>query len=269
MDVVLSALSPARRRLVVALVAAVVAAVVAVALLVVMSGSPPVHPVAQDELGPVLLVPGYGGSTTGLDVLAEALVAAGRDASVVALPGDGRGDLATQAVALQAAADDALARTGAGSVDVIGYSAGGVVARLWVRDDGGASQARRVITLGSPHHGTDLAAAAADIVASQCPAACQQLAPDSDLLRSLNAGDETPRGPLFVSIRSTSDQVVPAYSSQLAGATNIVLQAVCPGARTTHGELPVDPLVVALVKLELGRGLPQTPTSADCGRLSS
>ena len=51
-------------------------------------------------------------------------------------------------------------RTGTDSVDVVGYSAGGVIARLFVRDDGGDSVVRRVLTLGSPHHGTDVAALA-------------------------------------------------------------------------------------------------------------
>ena len=81
----------------------------------------------------------------------------------------------------------------ADSVDIIGYSAGGVVARLYVRDEGGASVVRRVLTLGSPHHGTDVAALAEE-AAGGCPKACEQLATGSDLLRRLNAGDETPEG---------------------------------------------------------------------------
>ena len=76
---------------------------------------------------------------------------------VVTLPGNALGDLDDQAIALGRAAVAAARGAGTSAVDVIGYSAGGVVARLWVRDHGGASLVRRVITLGSPHHGTELA----------------------------------------------------------------------------------------------------------------
>ena len=75
----------------------------------------------------------------------------------------------------------ALARTGEQSVDVVGYSAGGLVARLWVAD-GHADVVRRVVTLGSPHHGTSLADLAGDVAPGQCPLGCQQMASDSDLL---------------------------------------------------------------------------------------
>jgi hypothetical protein len=39
-----------------------------------------------------------------------------------------------------------------------GYSAGGVVAHLWVRDGDGGDVERQVLTLGSPQHGTSQAA---------------------------------------------------------------------------------------------------------------
>jgi pimeloyl-ACP methyl ester carboxylesterase len=260
---------PARRRLMPVLLAAAATVALLVAFLVVRSAPDDVSPAAQGRLGPVLLVPGYGGSTTGLDAMARALRASGRDATVLQLPGDGTGDLNTDALALKSAVDAALSRTHADSVDVVGYSAGGVVARLWVRDDGGAGQARRVVTLGSPHHGTGLAAIALDLAPSLCPAACAQLAPGSELLRRLNAGDETPPGPLFVSIRSATDHVVPAESAVLDGATNILVQAVCPHLRVEHSELPDDPLVIAITKLELGSGRPAVPSSGQCRQLRS
>src|SRR5439155_18304595 len=96
-------------------------------------------PAPQEKPGPVLLVPGYGGATGSLQALARRLRSAGRDATVVALPGDGTGDLRAQSRAPDAAARAAVLRTASPAGDVVGYSAGGVVARLWVRDGAGRS----------------------------------------------------------------------------------------------------------------------------------
>jgi triacylglycerol lipase len=262
-----------RRALLTALVALV--AVAALATVVVLRTGRPVQPPAaspyppQDQPGPVLLVPGYGGSTTSLEVLAVKLRAAGRQASVVALPGDGTGDLLQAARALDAAATAALAG-GAPSVDVVGYSAGGVVARLWVRDLGGDRKARRVVTLGTPHHGTDVAALALAFAPTACPVACRQLVPGSDLLAALNREAVAPPGPTWLSLWSTQDDVVtPAESARLAGALDVALQDVCPGVQVTHGELPTTPLVAGLVLDSLGAGPLPSPGPAECGPLQA
>lgn len=265
----LDGLAPARRRLVLGLLASVVAALaVAAAVLVPRWGATPAT-VAQDDPGPVLLVPGYGGATGGLEQLAARLRADGRDATVVPLPGDGTGDLGRSADVLAAAVRAARARTGAASVDVVGYSAGGVVARLWARE-GGAAEARRIITLGSPHHGTDLAALAGGVLPDECPAGCQELAPGSALLQRLNAGDETPAGPTWVSFWTTVDRTVqPPDSARLAGALDVPIQSVCPASQVSHGKLPTDPLVQRMVLAELGPGRPVPIGRADCARLSA
>lgn len=170
----------------------------------------------------------------------------------MALPGKALGDLDVQAAALGEAVAATLRRTGAASVDVVGYSAGGVVARLWVRSHGGGSLARRVITLGSPQHGTQLAALGS-LVPGGCPLACQELAPGSTVLAALNEGDETPAGPEWVSIWTTHDSVVvPADSARLDGALDVTVQSVCPSDTVDHSGLPSDRMVQRIVAAELG-----------------
>jgi triacylglycerol esterase/lipase EstA (alpha/beta hydrolase family) len=258
-------LAPARRRLVLAVLTTLVVAVVALGafVLVQRADSAPVA-VDQNQQGPVLLIPGYGGSTGSLRALAAELIRAGRDATVIELPGDGTGDLNAAADVLGTAADAAMARTGARSVDLVGYSAGGIVARLWVAD-GGAALTRRVVLLGSPNHGTSLADLAGTLAADACPEACRQLAGDSDVLRRLNSGDETPTGPTWVSIWTTQDQTVtPPDTARLDGAINVPVQSVCADARVSHSDLPSAPLVQAMVLAELGVGPPTELTEADC-----
>lgn len=255
-----------RRRLVLLLAAATVIALVAAAWVRAV-GSHVAGGVAQDRPGPVVLVPGYGGATGSLDVLAQRLHAAGRKPVMLTLPGDGTGDLAEQARVLDATVARLLAG-GAPSVDVVGYSAGGVVARLWARDHDGRRKARRVVTLGSPHHGTDVAALALRVAPASCPPACQQLAPHSALLERLNSGDETPDGPMWVTVWSNADEVVtPPATARLDGALNVGVQSVCADTRVTHGELPVDPLVQAIALRALGVAPPLPLGASDCAPL--
>jgi triacylglycerol lipase len=261
---VLDALSPQRRRLVLVAACLGLLLITISTIAVVRARSTSGSPVAQSKPGPVLLVPGYGGNVNSLEPVAAALRSAGRTAMVVPPPGDGTGDLRAQATHLGDMARRAVQDSGATSVDVIGYSAGGVVARLWVRDNGGVDLARRVLTLGSPHHGTTQAALGAEF-AGGCPPACEQLVPDSDVLRRLNAGDETPNGPLWATIRSTSDQVVtPVDSAALEGAVNIRIQDVCPTSTAAHGDLPRDPVVLAALGSVLGVEPPRSPTAVRC-----
>ncbi len=247
----LDSLSPARRRLWLAVAALAVLAVVVGSVALVVGRDEPAPPVAQGELGPVLLLPGYGGDDTGLAALADGLRSEGRTVEVVGPPGDGRGDLRDHAALVAEAAEAAVA-DGAPSVDVVGYSAGGVVARFFVADLDGDEITRRVLTLASPHHGTDLAEAAG-LAGTGCPEGCQQLQPDSELLAGLNARDETPAGPQWLALWTEDDQtVVPPTSGRLEGAVSFGLQQVCPDLVVSHGEVPSTPAVVRIVVAGLG-----------------
>lgn len=224
---------------------------------------------ARQQPGPVLLLPGYGGSTSSLERLGAKLrTATGRDVRVVRAVGDGTGDLTDQAEAL-ASTVESLIKDGAPSVDVVGYSAGGVVARLWAAEFGGAAQARRIVTLGSPHQGTEVAQLAEELAPERCPTACRQLAPDSDLLRELPQGAVP--GPVWVSLWTTQDDVVtPPSSGRLAGAVDVPLQSVCPDDQVRHSGLPDDPLVAGLVARAIAaEPLVAAPNPSDCAALRS
>lgn len=260
----LSTLAPARRRLVVVIVGCAVIALVAVAGTLVVRGLAGGGIAEQSLPGPVLVVPGYGGSVQSVDPLVAELRREGRKTVVFAPTDGGTGDLQVQASRLAALVTRTMEAAGADSVDLVGYSAGGVVVRLYVRDDDGASVVRRVLTLGSPHHGTDVAALAQQ-AAGGCPTACEQLATGSDLLRRLDAGDETPIGPRWATVRTSEDQIVtPSESAVLEGALNIEVQDLCPGATTSHGALPGDPVTLATLRSVLGRGAPTVPQDVTC-----
>lgn len=261
-------MSPRRRWLLGVLAAFLAVAVVVVGVRLITGRGPSVDPAtrpAQDALGPVLLVPGYGGARGGLLALAARIEATGRDADVLTLVGDGTGDLSAQVAVLDDAVDDALV-AGAPSVDVIGYSAGGVVAGLWVaRNADAAARVRRVVTLGAPLAGTTLAAAGAAATPDSCPAACRQLAPGSAELAELARARVGAAAP-WLSIWTVDDETVtPPESARLDGALNLPVQDACPGARVDHGALPTDPAVTGLVL----RALTTAPltTSTDCTSL--
>jgi hypothetical protein len=227
-----------------------------------VSSDPPAGYPPQNRPGPVLLVPGYGGSTVALGALARRIRADGRAATVVHLPGNGTGTLVSDAGVLNNAVTRALGG-GAPSVDVIGYSAGGVAALLWARDDDGDRKARRIITLGSPFHGAMIAATAVGLLPGACPLACQQLVPGSSLLVGLAAGD--PRPLPWLSLWTTDDQTVsPPDSARLRGAIDVPIQSVCPGQRISHSQLPTNPVVTRFVLRAIGPGPLRPPGSADC-----
>lgn len=264
-------LSNPRRRL---FYGGLVVAVLVVALIVAInrtqssSAGTVAQGVPQAVPGPVVLVPGYGGGTDSLEVLAGTLRTAGHTVSILTLAGDGTGDLQVQAKLLQAKVD-ALLAAGAKSVDVVGYSAGGVVTRLWASELGGSAQARRIVLLGSPNHGTEIAALGSAFGGSLCPAACQQLVPGSTLLSGLNE-DGPINGPQVVSIWTDQDQVVtPPDTARLDGATNLTVQSICPREQVDHGSLPRDTVVQQLVVRALAVKPFVAPTSKDCSALKA
>jgi len=262
----LGGLAPRRRLFVLGLVAVLVVLTTVVGVSVAREYAvPPVADPARP--GPVLLVPGYGGNASSLQDLAQRLRLAGRPAAVVALPDGGTGDLAAQAAAIDDEVRNLL-RTGASSVDLVGYSAGGVATWLYLESGRTAPAVRRLVTLGSPLQGAELAAAGGALVPGACPRACQQLAPGSALLTGL---DERPRPTIpWLSLWTDNDETVtPPDSAALPGIASLRLQSVCRGLVVGHSRLPTSGLSLGLVLRALGTDPLPAPAPSACGQLQA
>lgn len=200
---------------------------------------------------PIVVVPGYGGDARSVRTLLGALGITGRSVHVVVGADSGRGPVAESATLL----DRAIRDLGTDEVDLIGYSAGGVVVRYWSAQEDRSADPRRIVTIGSPHHGTSLAAGLTGLSPADCVAACAELRPGSDLLRRLGDPDETPTDAVWTSVWTADDEtVVPPETASLSGAANVRLQDLCPGVRVTHSGLVTDqlPLRVVVAAIEPG-----------------
>jgi pimeloyl-ACP methyl ester carboxylesterase len=133
--------------------------------------------------------------------------------------------------------DAIVAATGAPRVTIVAHSMGGLVARAYVRRHGSARIAR-IVTIGSPHHGSMLAW----FFPGQ---ALSQMRPGNPWLAELNAERPDPALRLL-SLWSWHDSMVaPQTSSELPGAVEIVLAGI------GHNALLGDDAVFALVRNEI------------------
>lgn len=202
--------------------------------------------------GTVMLIPGYGGGTESLQLLRRKLQRKGISVEIVGI-GNGEGDLRVYAAKVDRRARQ-LVRTGQPPADLIGYSAGGVIARIAASES--PDLFRRVVTLATPHEGTGLADLGA--AGGMCPTACQQLRPGSNLLANLP--DPATRD-LWLSVYSgTDDVILPPASSELSGARIVRIQDYCSGT-VSHSQVPTNPQAVASVLAFLAG----SPIVADCG----
>lgn len=204
----------------------------------------------QQALGavkkPVIIVAGTLQPAATYDRLADRLRAEGYDVHIFELPNLGRGDIALSADQLATFADKVRLDSGADQVDIVAHSQGGLVARQYVKFDGGADHVRNLISLGSPNHGT-IAAWAATLIGADKDGfvAGAQMSPGSDFLARLNDGDDTIGNVQYTSFYTDNDEVVfPATTARLAdGAANVRVQDQLPDNTVGHNGLPFDPAV--------------------------
>lgn len=102
-----------------------------------------------------------------------------------------------------------------GRIDLVAHSMGGLVARFYLQQLGGARRVDRLVTLGTPHRGTH----AANFVPS---ALVRQLLPDGPFIRHLN-GLPPPEGVRVTSIVAGRDLLIQPVDS-----------ARCPFGESLH-----------------------------------
>jgi triacylglycerol esterase/lipase EstA (alpha/beta hydrolase family) len=174
---------------------------------------------------PVLLLHGYGCNSGYWDHLTPLLDAAGISHATLDLEPITCG-IDDYAGPVERAVESLCAATGAPKLVIVAHSMGGLVARAWLRKHGAARLAR-VITLGTPHHGTCLASFGVGRNAAQMRRAGCPEGLESEWLRDLAAGESAATRALLTSIYTHHDNIIsPQTSSFLAGAHNIPMGGV-------------------------------------------
>jgi len=151
------------------------------------------------------------------------------------------GSIDDYAPAIEAAVRRVTEATGQAPL-IVGHSMGGLAIRAWLRaTPDGDARVHRVVTIGSPHHGTWPAAHARSIPG-------QQMRLHGPWVQQLAAQEPPARRALFRCWYSNGDNAVyPPAAATLAGADNRFV------ASLAHVELAFDPRVLAdcleLIKL--------------------
>lgn len=208
---------------------------------------------------PVVLVPGWMGWPQSMDLLAGTFRSSGYPTYVVdqnlpwlvdylTFPST---NTALNGPKLAATVDRALAETGAEQVDLVGYSYGGLVARHYVKDMGGAAKVRRYVGIGVPQRG----------VTSACGLPYEEtghLCPGTPFMLGLNQGDDTPGSTSYSNIWSEQDtaatvaldgavcvrhvagvaHLAEPFSSAVAEEALARLNGACPAADLFAGTVP-------------------------------
>jgi triacylglycerol esterase/lipase EstA (alpha/beta hydrolase family) len=187
---------------------------------------------------PVLLLHGYGCNSGYWSRLTPLLDAARISHATVDLE-PVAGDIDGYVPAVEQAVQALREATGARQVAIVAHSMGGLVARAWMREHGTSALAR-LITLGTPHHGTALARFGLGQNAAQ-------MRTGSAWLQRLAAGESGEARALVTSLYTHHDNIVsPRESGSLPGARNLEFGGV------GHVALGSNPRVLATVMKELG-----------------
>jgi pimeloyl-ACP methyl ester carboxylesterase len=182
------------------------------------------------------------------------------------------GEISASAAQLKTFVNHVLAATGAGHVDLVGHSQGGMMPQYYLKFLGGAAKVSRFVALAPSSHGTSLdglvtlvsefglLGLAGRLLSPACEA-CVEQETGSAFLTRLGADGDTAPGVRYTVIETRYDEVVTPYTSAFlngSSVTNITLQKQCPLDFTDHIGIAFDPVALTdmLNALDPGQHIP-------------
>jgi triacylglycerol lipase len=203
-----------------------------------------------------ILVPGHGGNKAALTELSNYLQSNNWETHILDI-GSGTEDLNVYAKNLEQKINEYSQQNK--SINIIGYSAGGIITRIALSNPTSASKTARVVSVASPHKGTKVADLGQKFNVSNCGVACAQLSTDSELINNL---PNTVEPQNWLSLFIENDEAIrPDTNAELNGATNINLTTNCGSKNFNHGNIIKDQTTLILIEEFLYNG---TITKINC-----
>ena len=208
-------------------------------------------PIKRGGPQPTILVTGTG--YTGEEAYAigkAALATTGRPICYVNFPYRTTGDIQIAAEYLVSGIRRVAASYGK-PIAVFGISQGGLLPR-WALTYWPSLRAKvtDVIAVAGTQHGTTVRLGLCSAL-NPCQAASWQQGARSNMLKAINAEpDESPGSTSWTTVRTATDETVqpttgPHPTSSLKGATNILIQDICPGRQVSHIGSALDSVTFA------------------------
>jgi len=189
---------------------------------------------------PTMLVTGTGYTGTEAYTIGKAALATtGRPICYVNFPYRTTGDIQVAAEYLVSGIRRMAASYGK-PIAIFGVSQGGLLPR-WALTYWPSLRAKvtDVVAVAGTQHGTTVGLGSCSAL-NPCPAAAWQQGARSKMLKALNAQrDESPDPTSWTTVRTATDETVQPTTglnptSSLKGATNILIQDICPGRQVGH-----------------------------------
>ena len=194
---------------------------------------------------------------------------------------NGLGRIGRSAQELDVFVDKVLDYTGAEKVSLVGHSQGGMMPRYWIKYLGGKSKVEDLVGLAPSNYGTKLGDATSEDSTAEdfgLPAennpdgdnpcySCDQQAADSQFIKRLNEGDDTPGPGSFTQIATSDDEIIRPYTNCFLKGTeltrNLILQRYYdPDIVVTHQNIYEDPIAQEFMLDALANPGPARPSRA-------